>query len=217
MAVGTDLDKELNQGEEDLDLESEVQLSQEERVDGILSVLPIHDAPYTGHHHLKLTRSVGRPRKVERMPTTRDLEYHAIIAKKKVEFVESDPLKVDVERKADSASVLQKIKLEVAREIASIQYQRVEAEKYGRDTASMSSRRIDALERLARIELKMKEMDRETINLGSEKMQKIFMLWVEVMREVATEVLPPETMDLFFNRFATAMDGWEERAANVLR
>ena len=71
--------------------------------------------------------------------------------------------------------------------------------------------------RLAKIELKIREADRDSINLGSEKMQKIFALWVEVMREVAQEVLPPEFMDLFFSKFSSAMEDWEEKAQNVLR
>jgi len=191
--------------------------SDEERAEGILSILPVHDAPNTGKNALKVKRGPGRPRKVERMPTTSDLQYHAINSKKKQGFIATDPLVQAIEQRVDAPANLQRIKLEIAKEIASLHFQRVETEKYGRDTSQISSRRIDALERLAKIELKIREIDKDSINLGSEKMQKIFVLWVEVMREVAAEVLPPEAMDLFFNRFATAMEGWEEKAANVLR
>lgn len=212
MTEGTqDSSDELDEDDDDSDE------TEESRTKGLLSVLPVHDAPYTGKNALKVKRGRGRPRKVERMPTTSDLEYHALIMVEKQGFIASDSLVKAVERKAPPEENLQRIKLEIARESAAMHFQRIELEKYGKDTSAISSRRIDALERIAKLELKIKEADKDSLSLGSEKMQKIFMLWVETMREIAEQILPPETMDLFFNRFATAMEGWEEKAQNVLR
>jgi hypothetical protein len=191
--------------------------SESERSRGVLSILPVHDAPFTGDHQLKIARSPGRPRKVERMPTTSDLQYHALMSEEKGRFLDSDPIVLAIGRSDPADKNLQRIKLEIARESASLHFQRIEMEKHGKDTSQISTRRIDALERIARLELKIKEADKDSVSLGGEKMQKIFMLWVETMREIATEVLKPEEMDLFFNRFATAMEGWEEKAQNVLR
>lgn len=188
-----------------------------DRVNSVLQTLPVHDAPNTGKNPLKVKRGPGRPRKVERMPTTSDLEYHALMASQRDQFVKSDPIVRSVEGKGDSLSTLHMIKLGIAREAASLHFERIETEKRGRDTSMVSSKRIDALKKIAEIELKIHELDSDSINLSSERMQKIFALWVETMKEVAREVMPPEVMDLFFNRFATAMDDWEERASNVLR
>jgi hypothetical protein len=187
------------------------------REGSILSILPVHGAPRTKKNLLKVKRGRGRPRKVERMPTTTDLEYHASMETKRLAFLDTDPLSVAIFDRKDSPHIIQQVKYEIARETASLHFQRIENSKYGRDTSMISSRRIDALERIAKIELKIKELDRDAINLSSEKMQKIFVLWVDMMRVVAQEVLPPETVDMFFNRFATVMEGWEEKAANTLR
>ena len=187
------------------------------RSEGTMSILPVHAAPNTGKNALVVKRGPGRPRKVERMPTTSDLEYHALMTEEKMRFTETDPLVRAIEGNCDTMTLLHRVKLDIAREQSALHFQRIENEKRGVDTAQISSRRIDALERLAKIELKIREADRDSINLGSEKMQKIFALWVEVMREVAQEVLPSEFMDMFFSKFSLAMEDWEEKAQNVLR
>lgn len=188
-----------------------------EKTAKLLSLLPVHDAPNTGHKDLKVKRGRGRPRKVERMPTTSDLEYHAQMAELRDEFLSQDDLVKTIERKGDASEVLYQIKREVARETASLSFERLETEKRGRDTSMISSRRIDALKKIAEIELKIRELDRDGVNLSGEMIQKLFQLWLEEMRAVAQDTLPPEAFDLFFNRFATAMEGFEERAASALR
>ena len=196
---------------------TEIPKDGEKRVDAVLRLLPVQDAPNTGKNPLVVKRGPGRPRKVERMPTTSDLTYHAEMAKERENFIASDALVQSIENHSDALSILHIIKKEVACEAASLHFERIETEKRGRDTSQTSSRRIEALKKIADIELKIKELDTESLDLSSEKMQKIFSLWVNTMREIAQETLPPEALDMFFNRFATAMDGWEERASNTLR
>lgn len=188
-----------------------------ERVASVFRILPIQDAPRTTKNDLRVKRGPGRPRKVERMPTTDDLTYHAEMAEERQKFISSDPLVKRIEENADVLGILRLIKLEVAKEAASLGFESLEQSKRGKDMGQLTSRRVEALKRIADIELKIKEIDAEAINLSSERIQRIFALWVEVMREVANEVLPPESIDLFFNKFATAMEGWEERAGNALR
>jgi hypothetical protein len=191
--------------------------SEDDRVGAVLQLVPAHDAPRTEKNELKIKRGPGRPRKVERAPTTSDLEYNALMAEQRQSFIASDPLVRTIDGKGDSLEILYHIKREVAREAASLHFERIETEKRGRDTGQVSSRRIEALKKIADIELKIKEIDSESINMSSERMQKVFALWVETMREIAQETLPQEVLDLFFNRFASAMEGWEERAASNLR
>lgn len=199
---------------------SEPELSDREAaIQASLSFVPVQDAPRTSKNALTVKRGPGRPRKVERAPTVSDLQYHAIMAQKRQDFIKSDPLvKVLEDGKADVLDVLTVIKKEIAVETASLTFERLENEKRGRDTGQLSTRRIEALKKVAEIELKIKEIDGESVNLSSERMQKVFALWVEVMRESATEIdMPEELLNLFFNRFATKMEGWEERAANGMR
>lgn len=146
-----------------------------------------------------------------------DAQYHALLIERRTRFIDDDPLVKVVDAGGDAFAVLREIKREIARESASLHFDRMEFEKRGKDPTTVSARRIEALRRIADIELKIRELDQHALNLSSEKMQRIFALWVEAMREIAQEVLPPEVMDLFFNRFATAMEGWEERAQDALR
>jgi len=190
-----------------------------ERVEAVLHLLPEQDAPHgADSHRLEgVKRGRGRPRKIERKPTTSDLEYHAEMTRAREAFISSDPVLKKIEEHGDALDVLFLIKKEVAAEAASLHFERIETQKRGKETGQVSTRRIEALKKIADIELKIKEIDSESINLSSERMQKLFTMWVETMREVAQETLPEEAMNLFFNRFASVMEGWEERATNTLR
>lgn len=192
---------------------------QDLRVDAVLRLLPEQDAPNTseGHRLASVKRGRGRPRKVERKPTTSDLEYHAEMIRTRQDFIKSDPLVQKIEGRGDVLEVLYLIKREVAAEAASLHFERIETEKRGKETGQVSTRRIEALKKIADIELKIKEIDSDSVNLSSERMQKLFALWVDTIREIAQETLPQEALNLFFNRFATAMEGWEERATSALR
>ena len=142
-----------------------------------------------------------------------DSQYHALKHERRTRFVEEDPLVKVVNHGGDTFSVLRAVKIEIARETASLHFDRIES----KEPHTISTKRIDALRRIADIELKIRELDQHAVNLSSEKMQRVFALWVEAMQEVAQEVLPPETVKMFFERFATAMEGWEERAQDALR
>ena len=195
---------------------------EQERANEVLQLLPVHAAPAIGGSgkcgtSLKVKRGPGRPRRVERMPTTSDLQYHALVSEEKARFIDSDKVVQATTSGADTTSVLNLVKVEVAKEAAALHFQRVENEKYGRDTAQTSTRRIDALTKIANIELEIKKLGTDAIDLRHPKFQKVFALWIEMMREVAAEVLTPELIDLFFNRFSTKVEGWEDRVAEELR
>jgi len=183
----------------------------------VVQLLPVHTAPYTGKNSLTVKRGPGRPRKAERMPTTTDLEYHAEMTETKARFIDADPVVNATSRLTDPMDVLRVVKLEVAKETAALHFQRIENEKHGRDTSQISTRRIDALKKIADIELEMRKLGADVINVRSEKFQRIFKLWLDTIREIAEQTMTPEQINLFFNHFETAMDGWEDKASDVLR
>jgi len=192
-------------------------------LDNIRRLLPVHAAPTVGGKSkngttLKVTRQGGRPRKVERMPTTSDLEYHAEMSETKEEFIERDPVVIAATKgKVEASLLLRVIRTEIAKEAAALHFQRVENEKFGKDTSQTSTRRIDALTKIANIELEIKKLGPSAIDPTSEDFQKIFAMWVEMVRDVAAETLSPEQVDLFFNRLGTKLDGWEDRVADAAR
>lgn len=181
-------------------------------MDNVRQLLPTHLLPKT-----KTGRPVGRPRKINPAPTANDLEYHAEIAKARQAFIAEDPVVKTLSGKPDSASLLATLRTEIAKEAASLHFQRMEAEKYGKDTAQTSTRRIDALTRIAHIELEIKRLAPDSLDVRSEKFTKVFNMFIEFLRECAQETMPPETIDLFFNRFSTMMEGWEEKAESLIR
>jgi hypothetical protein len=183
----------------------------------VLSILPVHAAPNTGKNPLKVQRQRGRPRKVERMPTTSDLQYHAEMTAAKQEFVENDPVVKQTLRRGDPVSMLHTLKTEVAREAAALSFQRIENEKHGKDTAQISSRRIEALSKIAAIELEIKKQGGDVLDLRSEKFQRIFKFWIQTLQEVAAETLSPEMIDLLFNRLGTRLENWEEQAGEIAK
>ena len=203
--------------DEELDLNVE-SLSHEEILEAATSILPLHDVGPFEEETGIVKRGPGRPKKIEKRPGRLDLEYHAKMSVERQKFIDPDPLVGLIgSNPNDTLALLHRVKLEVAREAASLQFQRIETEKYGKDTSAISTKRVKALEEIARIELKLRQVDQDSINLHSEKMQKLFSMWVEKMREVALEVLPSEILTMFFNRFATEMQDWEESAQNSLR
>lgn len=192
-------------------------------LDNVRKLLPVHAAPRVGGKAkggttLKVARGPGRPRNVERMPTTSDLEYHAAMSEEKQRFIESDPVVVAATKgKVEATRLLKLIQTEVAKEAAALHFQRVESEKFGKDTSQTSTRRIDALTKIANIELEIKKLGPSSIDPRSEEFQRIFMMWVDAIRDVAAETLSPEQVDLFFNRLTTKLDGWEDRVAEQAR
>lgn len=149
-------------------------------------------------------------------PTKEDLEYYAETLGERQQFV-ADDLVVRSAEKHDPLALLSTLKSEVAREAAALGYHRMLLEQMGKDITSVSGRRIDALKKIADIEMEMRKIGFEQINVYGEKFQKIFKLWIEAIRKVAEQTLSPEQLDLFFNRLSTEMDGWEDQAADLVR
>lgn len=188
-------------------------------MDNVRQLLPVHAAPKRGNGGgtLKVERQRGRPRKVEKMPTTSDLEYHAVISEEKQKFITQDPVVVATTGKIDASDLLRKLRTEIAKEAAALHFQRIESEKFGKDTSQTSTRRIDALTKIAHIELEIAKIGPSTVDVRSEKFQRVIQLFLGFIQEVASETLNPETLNLFFNRLETKMEHWEDKAEEALR
>lgn len=132
------------------------------------------------------------------------------------EFIANDPV-VKSSGGKDSVAILMALKLEVARETASLAYQRLLNERAGKDISQVSSRRIDALKKIADIELEMRKIGVDQIDVYGEKVQKLFNFWIELIKSAAAETMSQQQADLFFNRLTSILDGWEEKAEELVR
>ena len=191
--------------------------SESDLVQDALQLLPVHAAPQDSSGNvIKVTRGRGRPRKVARMPTTRDLEYHALMTEAKAKAIDSDTVVKAAIGRADTPELLRLIKVEIAKEAAALRCARIENEKFGRDTSAISSRRIDALNKVAAIEFEIRKLGADVIDLHGERFQKVFQMWIGTLKDIAQLTLTTEQVDLLFNRLETALDGWEEKAAEAV-
>jgi hypothetical protein len=176
------------------------------------NVVPLHTVG-------TIKRPPGRPRNVIRKPTSDDLEYHARIAVEREEFVKNHLLVRHNEVKGSghtAADKLNLLKYYIARETAVLEFNRVEMEKRGVDTSQNSSRIIASMKQIADIELDIKKLGHTVIDPTSEEVQKIFKFWLGCLKTVISELvegkaMDSQTMDLFFNKFSSAMDGWEDK------
>ena len=149
-------------------------------------------------------------------PTSDDLKYYQATADERRDFIDNDPIVLGA-RGRDPLVLLSVLKTEVAKEAAALAYQRILNEQMGKDISQVSSRRIDAIKKIADIEMEMRKIGFDQIDVYGEKFQKIFKPWIETIRDVAEHTLTPEQLDLFFNRLTTTMDGWEDKAAEIVR
>jgi hypothetical protein len=178
------------------------------------------DEPVAGKpNKLRLLRtSTGEV--IKRVGVRRDtgeVEYQTGNLDDVARFVEQDPLVRATRAKVDTLSLLWGIREQVAREASSLEFQRNEQVKQGFDTSKVSTRRVDALKKLADIEMAIQKNGGGGVNLQDERIQRVFKFWVECIREVVVSVLNPEQADLFFSRLQTAMEGWEQKAADLVR
>lgn len=177
----------------------------------VAAVVPVHDA--TG----PIKRGRGRPRVINPKPTVDDLAYHAEMQVRRAEFIDTDPIVTSIQGNRESTERLQKLQLEIAREAASLHFSRIDIEKYGKDSTQVSSRRIAALKDVASIELEIKKIGQAAIDLKGERFQKVFGFLIDSLKEAASEVFDSEQVDMLFNRLLTKLDGWEDRAQDLVR
>lgn len=177
------------------------------------NVVPLHAAT------APLKRGPGRPRKINPKPTPDDLAYHAEVQRQQIHFIEQDEIVKAADGRRDSIVMLQLLKQKIARSAAALEFQRVELQKYGKvqEATQVVTRQIAAIKELAAIELELTRKSDQLLDVRSEKVQKVFALFIERIREVAVATLTPQNQDLFFTRLESALNGWEDEAESRIR
>lgn len=163
-------------------------------------------------------KGVGRPRKIEKTPTPDDLVYHAVMTEAQTKFVAEDSLVKAIEQRKDSLETLLLVKGKLAQINSALEFDATEMGKFGRkDVATVRSKQVQALNAISQIEMEMQKRGSTAIDLKGEQFQKIFKLWVGMIREIVKEIFTPEQANMFFNRLESEFAGWEEKASDVLR
>jgi hypothetical protein len=178
----------------------------------VVSLLPAQDATAD-----VTRRRPGRPRSIEKRPTFDDLAYHAEIAEQRLEFLEADPVVQSVKKKTEAPRTIHEIRINLAKEAADLEWQKLELGKRGRDVSQVISRRADILLRLASLELEAARADASTLDPWSEPMQRIFKLWVQSLQKVVGEVLSEAQADAFYVKLGARLENWEKEVEEALR
>ena len=111
-------------------------------------VIPAHELSAEERAALGVRRGRGRPRKIALAPSSDD--YAALIDQQRQAHVERDPL-VQVGDTTETISILRAVSVGIAVESAALQFDRRRAETEGKDATKISTRRIEALVRLAQV------------------------------------------------------------------
>ena len=180
------------------------------------AVVPILDAT---QRRKRLRRGPGRPKTVAPKVSREDLQYHQEVMAEQAEFVDGDEIVKATRDRSSSLETLQLIKERLAIAGANLDFQRVELQKRGalKDVPQVISRQIAAMKEIANIELQISQFQAAVFNLRDERVQRVFAMLIASFRDVLKEMLPHKEFDLVWNRLETSLEGWEDRAEDLVR
>lgn len=154
--------------------------------------------------------SPGRKIKVNPQPVTGTVKE---LVKRKTSMVVDDPLRKATVQDPDSDQVLQNVLLELTHEVASLAFERMEAERMGRDTSQISVRRIGGLKAVAETWLKRKDqISNKSVDPDSAGWKASMAFVLETMREaMLASGMRPEMVQTVYAKFnvLNSSDTWE--------
>jgi len=157
-------------------------------------------------------RKPGRPRKIVTLPTADERDYHEYSAKLQQAIADADPLVGTIEAKKPTPELLAEIKIQIAREAAALRADRLESTRCGRkDVGQLASRRVDAMNKIAHLELESAKLGARAIDLRGEQMQKVERMFIELVVQAAEDVLPPDVASRLTSAFEEIMVGWQDK------
>lgn len=162
------------------------------------------------------SRGRGRPPKIPIKPTSPEV---AQLMKNKKKHQDAHPLLKQVKEDADSLSVLDLAMQELAKESASLDFERTEAERKGNNTASLSSKKINATKAL--IDTYFRKRDAivsENFDFRSKKFQKLFEFIVNKFRRSCDLTgMPEEQIQRLMQIAGEEFEGWEDEAVRYIK
>jgi len=143
------------------------------------------------------------------------------ILKRKGEYLEEDPLRRVTQENPESPDVLQHIMVGISEEAASLAFDRKEAERNGRDTGTLSHRRILAMRALGETWLKRREqVTARGIDMESPAFESVFGYTMETFKDALVAAKArPEMIETVFAKFAQMInnDEWKDEAKRRMK
>ncbi len=136
-----------------------------------------------------VVRLRGRPRKVRLQPRADARIYTQTINSMRTAAISVDPVVRSLEDGDDTESVVAKLKIELARESASLAWEGQHAAEAGRDPLNYSARRIDALTKLAAITGTAIRLGVRN-GLDKDVLSRVQEVFISTVQAVAQETVP---------------------------
>jgi len=152
----------------------------------------------------------GRKAKADPQPVNDTIKE---LVKRKQAAVTTDPLRDAAEKEPDSEIVLHEVLKGLTEEVASLHFERAEAERTGKETSQISVRRIGGLKAVAETWLKRKDqIATKSVDPDSPGFKAAFQFVLETMKEAMLSAgHRPEMVQTVFSKFSsmTATESWE--------
>lgn len=161
----------------------------------------------------------GRPRKVELPVENKEAEDKLKVKEK---ILEQDPLTNILRKNPNSLDVLDVLMVEIAQESASLQFERHEAERKGRDTTNLSHKKVSSLKALSEVFFKKREASLDqAFDFKSKRFGRL-MEWffIKVVKKAAvSSSMAPEQINILFDNIAKTFedDSWENDAMEYIK
>jgi hypothetical protein len=157
---------------------------------------------------------------IPRLPPPATDTVADLVAAKQYHF-ENDPLLLQMEQDVDHDLILFHVMKGLAQEAVSLQFERSEAERTGKETSAVSVRRVNALRTLADTFLKRKEqLANKVIDLGSPAFSRLFQFMLDTFREAMLNGgIGRDQVETVFTQLSKRMadDTWETEARNRMK
>jgi len=159
----------------------------------------------------------GRKAKTKLEPLNDEL---AEVMEARQEHMADDPLLTETKDNPEGDAVLDNVIMAMAREASAIEFERLEAERHGRDTSSHSAKRARVLKGMADVWLKRREkVDSRDLDLDGPAFEVVFKFILETFRAAMEEAgMRQEHIETVFTRIGDALaQGWKEEAKARIR
>jgi len=159
----------------------------------------------------------GRRKKTDLKPVNANI---AEVLDAKSDHLKDDALIKVMRDSPDSDSILDVILQQLAQEAASMEFERLEAERNGRDTSTISLRRANILKSAGDMFLQRKKISvAGTLDLDSPAFSEVFRFMLETFRGAMVDSgMRPELVETTFAKLSKRLDdGWKEEAQSRMR
>jgi hypothetical protein len=175
---------------------------------------PIHCVSSDGT--VRVLRRTGRPKKIEHRPTVDQNDYAERVAEIAERFIADDELvrASAVRHDRDDPAVVDEALRQLAKEQSCLHFDRIQAMNAGRALDQTSSRRVEALSKMAGLVLLRARACPEELDVRSARFQAAVEDFVACVRAAADETLAAETADRFVATYLERLSGWEGRVGD---